>query len=96
MSNDLVPSRSRSLVKQERQEAVALRHEQLPAKCAAARIQAAAIAAHTGLSCIETLTALEVQAVKRGGAVIDERVRSVVDVYTNLVTTELVRLSLGE
>lgn len=95
-STDLVPSRSRSLAKQERQEAVALRHEQLPAKCANVRVQAAAVVAHSGLTSVETLTALEIQAIKRHGSIIDERVRTIVDTYTGLVNAELARLALGE
>lgn len=72
-----------------------LRREQLPAKRAAVRIQAAALAAHVGMVNVETLTALEVQAAKRQGAAVDERVRSVGDTYAALVCTELARLSLG-
>ena len=67
---------------------------QHPAKLAAARIQAAAFAAHTGLMCTEVLTALEVQAVQRQGAIFDARARAIVDCYAGLVTTELARLSL--
>jgi hypothetical protein len=93
--SDLVPYRPRPLSRAARQEAAEVRHAQLPAKRAAARIQAAAFAAHTGLICTEVLTALEVQAVKRQGAVIDERAKAIVDAYAGLVTTELARLSLG-
>ncbi len=96
MSTDLVPSRSRSLVKQERQEVSVVQRSQLPAKCANARIQAAAVVAHSGLTNVETLTALEIQAIKRHGSIIDERVRTIVDTYTGLVNTELARLALGE
>ena len=95
MSSDLIPSTSRSLSLRERRQAVVLRDEQLPAKRAAVRIQAAAIAAHTGLTCTETLTQLEVQAIKRQGAVMDERARQIVDAYAGLVTNELARLSTG-
>lgn len=96
MSTDLAPYRGRPLSRRERKVAVALHDEQLPAKRAAARIQAAALTAHVGLTCVETLTALEVQAVRRQGAVLDERARAIVDCYAGLVTTELARLSLGE
>jgi hypothetical protein len=67
---------------------------QVPAKVAAARIQAAAFAAHTGLVCTEILTSLEVQAVQRQGAVLDARARAIVDTYTGVVTTELSKLAL--
>lgn len=67
---------------------------QRPAKLAAARMQAAAFATHTGLVCTEVLTSLEVQAVNRQGAVLDARARAIVDCYAGLVTTELARLSL--
>lgn len=67
---------------------------QQPAKRAAARMQAAAFAAHTGLLNTEMLTALEVRAVQRQGAVLDARARAIVDAYAGLVTTELARLSL--
>lgn len=75
-------------------QAAERRAAQYPAKQAAARIQAAAFAAHTGLVCTEVLTALEVQAVQRQGAVLDARARAIVDCYAGLVTTELARLSL--
>jgi hypothetical protein len=42
------------------------------------------------------LTALEVQAVKRQGPVMDERAKAIVDTYAGLVTTELARLTLGD
>lgn len=96
MSNDLIPYHSRSLSRQERRTAAAVQDAQLPAKCATARIQAAAVAANSGLICTEILTAIEVQAVKRQGAVVDARAAAIVDTYVGLVTTELARLSLGE
>ncbi len=96
MSSDLVPYRSRSLTRTGRQEAAAVRAAALPAKCATARIQAASIAAHSGLLATEILTALEVQAVTRAGAVLDDRAKAIVDTYAGLVTTELAKLSLGE
>lgn len=96
MPDDLIPYRGRPLSRQDRRAATVLREAQLPAKRATARIQAASIAAHSGLICIEVLTNLEVQMVKRGGAAVDDRVKAVVDCYAGLVTTELARLSLGE
>jgi hypothetical protein len=96
MSTDLTPYRPRSLSRASRHEAAGIRSAQLPAKRAAARIQAAALAAHSGLICVEVLTTIEVQAVKRQGAVIDERAKAIVDTYAGLVTTELARLSLGD
>lgn len=95
MPNDLIPYRDRPLSRRERKTAVAMRAEQLPAKRAAARIQAAALTAHVGLTCVETLTALEVETLRRQGAVIDSRARSIVDTFAGLVNTELARLSLG-
>jgi hypothetical protein len=94
LTDDLIPYRISTLSREERRTAAALRHEQLPAKRAAVRIQAAAIAAHVGMVNVETLTALEAQAAKRQGAAIDERVRSIGDAYAVLVSTELARLSL--
>jgi len=94
MSSDLIPFAGSGLTRQDRRTVTSVRDAQLPAKCATARIQAAAIAAHSGLVCTEALTALEVQAVKRQGAVIDDRARAIVDTYAGLVTTELARLSL--
>ena len=81
-------------IREERRLARELHEAQAPAKRAAARIQAAAFAAHTGLVCTEVLTALEVHAVQRQGAVLDARARAIVDTYAGLVTTELARLSL--
>lgn len=96
MPSDLVPYRQNPLTRSGRREAAVIRSAQLPAKRAAARIQAAALAAHSGLVCVEALSALEVEAVKRQGAVIDQRAKAIVDTYAGLVTTELARLSLGE
>ncbi len=95
MSQDLVPYRPRSLTRTGRQEAAAVRAAQLPAKCAAARLQASALVAHVGIAHIELLTTLEVQAVKRQGAVVDGRVAAVVDTFSGAVNTELALLSLG-
>ncbi len=94
--SDLIPSSARGLVRHNRRTAAVVRDAQLPAKCATARIQAASIAAHSGLLSTEILTALEIQAVKRQGAVIDDRAKAIVDTYVGLITTELARLSLGE
>ena len=96
MSSDLILPPRRVPARQGRQEEAAVRQAQLPAKRAAARIQAAAIAAHAGLISTETLTAIEAAAVKRQGATMDERARAIVDTYAGLVTTELARLSLKE
>jgi hypothetical protein len=95
MSSDLIPSPGAGLIRRDRRTAAAVRNAQLPAKCATARIQAAAVAAHSGLVSTEILTALEVQAVKRQGPVMDERAKAIVDTFAGLVTTELARLSLG-
>ena len=96
MRGDLVTRTSSGLgsTRSERALSRDLAREQLPAKRAAARIQAAAFAAHTGLVCTEILTALEVQAVMRQGAVMDARAKAIVDCFTGVVTTELARLSL--
>jgi hypothetical protein len=95
MASELIPSSSRGLVRQDRRTAAVIRDAQLPAKRATARIQAAAVAAHSGLVCTEILTALEVQAVKRQGPVMDDRAKAIVDTYAGLVTTELARMTLG-
>lgn len=97
MSTELARIPGRSLDRRvSRDLSRTLRAAQLPAKRATARIQAAALAAHTGLICTETLTALEVQAVQRQGALLDARARAIVDTYAGLVTTELARLALEE
>jgi hypothetical protein len=95
MSKDLIPYRGNSLSRQERQTAAALRDAQLPAKRAAARINASALVAHAGLVNVEILTNLEVGMVKRGGAAVDARAAAIVNCYSGLVVTELARLSLG-
>ena len=96
MSSELIPAPSRGIVHRDRRTTVAIRNAQLPAKRAAARIQAAAVAAHTGLICTETLTAIEAAAVKRQGATMDIRATAIVDTFAGLVTTELARLSLED
>lgn len=95
MSSELIPASGAGLTRQSRRTAAVVRNAQLPAKQATARIQAAAVAAHSGLVCTEILTALEVQAIKRQGPLMDDRARAIVDTYAGLVTTELARLSLG-
>jgi hypothetical protein len=94
MTNDLIRRHDGLGARQSRALSRDLAAEQLPAKRAAARVQAAAFAAHTGLVCTEVLTALEVQATQRQGAVMDARARAIVDSYSGLVCTELARLSL--
>ena len=96
MSSDLIPNPGGGLIRKDRRSAAAVRNAQLPAKRAAARIQAAAVAAHSGLVCTEILTALEVQAIKRQGPLMDERAKAIVDTYAGLVTTELARLTLED
>ncbi len=95
MPSDLVPYRPRSLSRRERQTAAVLREEQLPAKRAAARLQASALVAHVGMVNTELLTNLEVQMVKRGGSVLDARIAAIVDTYAGTCATELAGLSLG-
>ena len=93
MRNELVPSSGRGAhLREQRQRSRA----QAPARAATARVQAAAFTAFTGLVNVELLTALEVQAVRRQGAVLDDRAKAIVDTYAGLVTTELARLSLTE
>ena len=96
MASDLIPSSNRGLARPNRRTAAVVRGAQLPAKRATARIQAAAVAAHSGLVSAEILTALEVQAVKRQGPVMDDRARTIVDTFTGLVATELARLTLED
>lgn len=95
MNNDLIRTSSTRLAARQQQRLVReLRDAQRPAKLASARVQASALAAHTGLICTEVLTNLEVQAVQRQGAVLDARAKGIVDTYAGLVTTELARLAL--
>ncbi len=95
MANDLTRITSRALDRREdREQSRDLRAVQRPAKRAAARIQAAAITAHTGLVSIEALTACEVAASQRQGAIVDARARMVVDAFTGLVANELALLAL--
>jgi len=95
MSSDLVPYRAaHSLTRAGRQEAAAIRAAELPAKCANARIKAAAAAAGSGMLATELLTNLEVGMVKRQGAAIDDRVRAITDTYSGLVQATLIRLSM--
>jgi hypothetical protein len=93
--SDLVPYRTHPLALRDRRAVAEVRDARRPARRAAARVQAAALVAHVGLVNTEVLTNLEVQAVKRQGALIDERAKAIVDTYAGLVTTELARLGLG-
>ena len=97
MPNDLVRSRGDALsAREQRHLSRDLTQAQQPAKRATARVHAAAFTAFTGLVCTEMLTSLEVQAVRRQGAVMDDRAKAIVDSYAGLVTTEMARLSLQE
>jgi hypothetical protein len=96
MASELIPASGRGLSRPNRRTVAVVRNAQLPAKRATARIQAAAVAAHSGLVCTEILTALEVQAIKRQGPLMDERAKAIVDTYAGLVTTELARLTLED
>lgn len=68
---------------------------QRPALLASARIHAAALVARSALVNIELLTDLEVEVVKRHGALVDVRAHAVVDTFTGLCVAELSRLGLG-
>lgn len=92
--SDIVPYRSNPLSLRERRAVGEVREARRPARRAAARLDAAAIVAGVGLAHTEALTVAEVAIIKRQGAVIDERARSIVDSYVVAVTNELVRLSL--
>lgn len=91
---DLITRPSRALGRADRPLARELAAAQHPAKVAAARIQAAAFTAHIGLICTEAVTAQEVLAVQRQGAVLDARAKAIGDAFTGIVTTELSLLSL--
>ncbi len=92
--SDLVPRSERQIARQERQVSRELAVEQMPAKRAAARVEAAAYVGFVGLVNTEILTNLEAQACQRQGAVIDARAKSIVDAYAGLCATELARLAL--
>lgn len=96
MPTDLMPYQDHSLSRRERQEVAAVQDAQLPAKRAAARVNAAAFVAHSGLVNAEILTNIEAEMAKRSGAAMDIRATAIVDSYCGLVCTELTRLSLGE
>lgn len=76
-----------------RAEARRLAEVQQPATDAAARIQAAAYAAHTGMLCTEILTALESQAFRRAPTG-EERYTSIVNQFAGLCCHELAKLAL--
>jgi hypothetical protein len=59
MSTALTTYRARPLSLRERREATVLRDTQLPAKRAAARVEAAAVVARVGLGYTGALTALD-------------------------------------
>ena len=92
--SDLVPRRGRQMAPQE-QLSRELAAEQMPAKRAAARVEAAAYVGFVGLVSTELLTSLEAQACQRQGAMLDARAKHIVDAYAGLCATELARLALG-
>jgi hypothetical protein len=96
MSTALTPYRARPLSLRERREAAVLRDAQLPAKRAAARVEAAAVVARVGLAYTGALTALEAQLLQQHGQLIDNRARAVVDAYVGMVATELAGLAIED
>jgi hypothetical protein len=92
---DLVPYKAHPLSVRGHRAVAEVREARRPARRAVARLDAATIVAGVGLRNVEALTAAEVEVCRRQGAVVDLRARMVVDAYTQLVVTELHRLSLG-
>lgn len=76
-----------------RQSARQLAEVQRPATDAAARLQAAAYVAHTGMVCTEILTALESQAFRRAPTG-EERYTAIVNQFAGLACHELAKLAL--
>lgn len=97
MPHDLVRRRQTEALTPREQREVSrdLTEAQMPAKRAAAKIQAAAFTTHTALTCVEMLTNLEQQAAERQGPMVDARARMIVDQYTGLCATELAKLAMG-
>jgi len=95
VSTALTPYRTRPLSLRERREAGAVRDAQFPARRAAARVEAAAVVARTGLAYTSALTALEAQLLQQHGQLIDARARAIVDSYAGLVATEVSGLAMG-
>lgn len=79
MSTDLVPYRSSPLSVGGWRAAAEVRDARRPARVAAAQIEAGGIVALIAMNRVEMVTAAEVAAVRRQGAVIDERARQIVD-----------------
>lgn len=96
MSTALSTYRARPLSLRERREAAVLRDAQFPAKRAAARVEAAAIVARTGLGFTSALTGLEAQLLQQHGQLIDRRAKLIVDGYASMVATELASLAIGD
>lgn len=94
--SDLVRYQGGPLSLSKRRAAAEVREAQRPARRSVARLGAAARVAHVGMVNIELLTGLEAQMSRRQGATVDARASAVVDVYSSLVASELVRLGLEE
>lgn len=95
MSKDLAHTQARLLAAREhRRLARHVAAEQVPAKRAAARIEAAAYTTFVALGNVELLTGFEVQACQRTGPMLDDRARAIVDAYAGLCATELAALAL--
>lgn len=94
MALDLTRRNDWAVARRDRTLSRALSAEQLPAKRAAARVEAAAYVAFVGLVNTEILTTVEAQICQRQGALVDQRAKHVVDTYAGLCSTELARLAL--
>lgn len=79
MSTDVVPYRRGPLAVGGWRAAAEVRDARRPARVAVAQVEAGAVVGLVALNRVEMLTAAEVAAARRQGAVIDERARQIVD-----------------
>lgn len=96
MHTELAPYQDHSVSRRERQEVALVQNTQVPARLAAARLNAASFVAHTGMVNAGILTSLEAELAKAHGPAMDVRATAIVAAYTSLVCTELLRLGLAE
>lgn len=83
MSTDLVPYRSSPLSVEGRRAVAEVRDARRPARIAAAQIEAGGIVALIAMNRVEMVTAAEVAAAKRQGALIDHRVREIAEGFAS-------------
>lgn len=95
MATDLVPYRSAPLSVRGWRAAAEVRDARRPGRVAAAQIEAGSIVALIAMNRVEMVTAAEVAAARRQGALIDDRVRGIADGFASGAAQRVYMVTVG-